>query len=100
MHPQPPASPNAVHPALNATQLVAETARQQWFAEAQTHPDVTVRRQALERWAQQPSQGLNPLTYALVDEDESVRTRAQELYEQQLAREATAAQPATPDTDR
>jgi hypothetical protein len=76
--------------------LAITAARQQWFAEARTNPDVTVRHQALELWAQQPSQDLDPLTYALVDEDESVRTRAQEIYEQQLAREATTAQPAAP----
>lgn len=75
-------------------------ARQQRFAEARAHPEVTVRLQALELWAEQPSQDLNPITYALVDEDESVRTRAQELFEQQLARETTTTQPAAPDTER
>jgi hypothetical protein len=52
-----------------------------------------VRLQALELWAQQPSDEIDPVTYALVDEDEQVRTRAQELYEQQLTREATRARP-------
>ena len=58
-----------------------------WFAELRESPDVTVRLQALEAWAQQPGTGIDPLTYALVDEDEAVRARAEELYEQQLARE-------------
>jgi hypothetical protein len=62
-------------------------ARERWYAEARESPDVTVRLQALEFWAQQRGDALDPLTLALVDEDESVRTRAQELYEQQLARE-------------
>ena len=47
--------------------------------------------QARARWAQQPGTGIDPLTFALVDEDEDVRTRAEELYEQQLAREEAAA---------
>ena len=41
-------------------------------------------------WAQQPGDRIDPLTYALVDEDEEVRARAEELYEQQLAREEEA----------
>jgi hypothetical protein len=51
----------------------------------------------LELWAEQPSEDLDPLTYALVDEDESVRTRAQEVYEQQLAREAASVVPSEQD---
>lgn len=53
-------------------------------------PDVTVRLQALETWAQRPDDQLDPVTYGLVDPDESVRQRAQELYEQQLRREVMA----------
>lgn len=68
-------------------------ARQLWFAEAREHPDVGVRLQALELWAQQPGDAVDPVTYALVDEDEQVRTRAQELWEQQLTQEAGATQP-------
>ena len=66
-------------------------AREMWFAERRESPDVTVRLQALEAWAQQPGTGIDPLTYALVDEDEAVRARAEALYEQQLAREEAAA---------
>ena len=36
---------------------------------------------------------MDPVTAALVDEDEQVRTWAQELYDQQLTREATRARP-------
>jgi len=49
-------------------------------------PDPSVRIRALETWAQHPGEDLNPATYALVDPDESVRTRAQELLEAVLAR--------------
>jgi hypothetical protein len=65
-------------------------ARELWFAELRESPDAPVRLQALETWAQQPGDTIDPLTYALVDEDEDVRARAEELYEQQLAREEEA----------
>jgi hypothetical protein len=55
------------------------------------HPDTQVRLQALQRWAEQgAATPLNPLTYALVDPDESVRARAQELVEHVLAAKAEA----------
>jgi len=68
-------------------------ARQLWFEEVRENPDVTVRLQALELWAEQPGDGIDPLTYALVDEDEQVRARAEELWEQQLTGEEEAASP-------
>ena len=78
-------------------QAIAEEARRQawdrWYAEAREHPEVGVRLMALELWAQQPSAAIDPVTAALVDEDEQVRTRAEALYDQQLTREATRAQP-------
>jgi hypothetical protein len=62
-----------------------------WLAELRESPDATVRLQALQHWAQQPGTGIDPLTFALVDEDEEVRTRAEELYAQQLAQEEATA---------
>ena len=62
-------------------------ARQRWFEAVRENPDVTVRLQALALWAEQPGDGLNPLTYALVDEDEQVRARAEALWEQQITQE-------------
>jgi hypothetical protein len=64
-----------------------------YFAEVREHPDVTVRLQALELWAEQPDHDIDPLTFALVDEDDQVRARAEELWEQQLTREEAATQP-------
>jgi hypothetical protein len=93
--PQPPSSRDAARPVPTEPDP-STAARQQWFTEARTQQDVAVRRQALELWAEQPSQNLDPVTYALVDEDESVRTRAQELYEQQLEREAAVVQLTVP----
>jgi hypothetical protein len=50
-------------------------------------PDVTVRLQALELWAEQLDDGIDPvtLTYALVDQGEQVR--AQEPSAGQLMQE-------------
>ena len=57
-----------------------------WLAQLLRDPDPNVRIQALDAWARQPGESLDPVTYALVDPDESVRARAQELLEQELVR--------------
>lgn len=73
-----------------ASAVAAEQATwRQWYETARESPDVPVRLQALEQWAQRPGDSLDPVTYGLVDQDETVRHRAQALYEQVLAREAT-----------
>lgn len=52
-------------------------------------PDKQVRLEALQRWAEQgAATPLNPLTQALVDADESVRAKAQELVERVWAAKA------------
>ena len=53
--------------------------------EALRDPDPGARIRGLEAWARQPGETLDPVTYALVDPDESVRARAQELLEEALA---------------
>ena len=57
-----------------------------WFMDARDAPDSVVRLSVLELWAQSPRESLDPVTYALVDPDESVRARAQDLLEETLAR--------------
>jgi hypothetical protein len=57
-----------------------------WLTELLHSPDPNVRIQGLDAWARNPSTSLDPVTYALVDPDEPVRARAQELFEQELAR--------------
>jgi hypothetical protein len=57
-----------------------------WLSEARNDPDPRVRLNAIEAWARNPTTSLDPVTYALVDPDESVRTRAQGLLEDALAR--------------
>ena len=57
-----------------------------WLAEMLHASDPNVRIQALDAWAQRPGESLDDVTYALVDPDESVRARAQEVLEQELAR--------------
>jgi len=62
-------------------------ARSSWDTEVHETPDVTVRLQALELWAEQLDDGIDPvtLTYALVDQGEQVR--AQEPSAGQLMQE-------------
>ncbi len=57
-----------------------------WLTEAIRDPDPNARIRALEAWERHPGENLNPLTYVLVDPDESVRARAQELLNEALAR--------------
>ena len=68
-------------------ELAQREARQQWLAELREHPEATVRLQALDLWAQQPGDDIEPVLEALGDEDEQVQARAEELWEQQLTRE-------------
>ena len=57
-----------------------------WIAQALDAPEVSVRLQALDTWAQQGAQApLDPLVAALDDEDDDVRTKAMEIIEQQWA---------------
>ena len=56
-----------------------------WLDELLHSPDPNVRVQGLDAWAQHPGASLDRVAYALVDSDEAVRTRAQELFEQELA---------------
>lgn len=57
-----------------------------WLAELLNDPDPQVRLQGLEAWARHPGETLDGVTNALVDPDESVRDRAQQLLEEALAR--------------
>ena len=56
-----------------------------WLAEMLHSTDPNVRVQGLDAWARHPGTSLDPVTYALVDPDESVRARAQALFDEALA---------------
>src|SRR6266404_7122107 len=86
---------NALHGGTASSNVTATSAPRDEYqtedlppglAELLHAPDPDVRIQTLDAWASQPSVSLDPLTYALVDSDESVRARAQELLEEALAR--------------
>lgn len=68
--------------------------RQQWLAELRAHPDAAVRLQALALWAEDPDDDLETVMEALEDDDEQVRTRAEEVWEGQLAQEEGASEQA------
>jgi len=61
----------------------------EWMAQKLNSPKVRVRLQALETWAQSAQPGaVDPLILAFEDKDERVRARAQQLLEQEWARQA------------
>jgi hypothetical protein len=90
---QTPASPTGTQqPDERADAECAQReARYNWGTEVWEHPDVTVRPQALELWAEQPDDEIDPVTYALVDQDE--QEWAQELWEEQFIQEVEADAP-------
>jgi hypothetical protein len=57
-----------------------------WLEAAREDPDPRVRLHAVETWAAKPGKTLDPATHAMVDPDETVRARAQQLFEEALAR--------------
>lgn len=62
-----------------------------WIAQALDAPEVSVRIQALDTWAQQGSQApLGPLVVALDDENDDVRAKAMEIIERHWAIEQAA----------
>jgi hypothetical protein len=94
--PKPAALPTVPSDEQTSADQAQQQARARWYAEMREAPEAGTRLYALDLWAQQPTAAIDPVTYALVDEEESVRTRAQELYEQHLVREA-APPPKNPD---
>ncbi len=50
-------------------------------------PDPRMRRFALEQWAREPTGSFDPVAAALVDPDESIRERAEQVFETALARQ-------------
>ncbi len=80
-------SPHATGPATQLTNQqnpAADTSS--WQEAAREDPDPRVRLHAIETWSQKPGDTLDPVTHALVDPDETVRVRAQQLFEDALAR--------------
>jgi len=63
----------------------------EWMAQKLNSPKVRIRLQALDTWAQSAPPGdVDPLILAFEDKDPRVRARAQQLIEQDWAREAEA----------
>lgn len=82
-----PVSAALAEPAPLPENLILPT----WIAQALNAPEVSVRLQALDMWAQQGAQApLDPLVVALDDEDDSVRAKAMTVIEQNWAIEQQA----------
>jgi hypothetical protein len=64
-----------------------QTGTPDWLGAAREDPDPRVRLHAIETWAVNPGNTFDPVTHALIDPDETVRARAQELFEEALERE-------------
>ncbi len=79
--------PNAIGSAAQTTNSQSQAAdNTSWQAVAREDADPRVRLHAVETWSQKPGNTLDPATHAMVDEDETVRARAQQLFEDALAR--------------
>jgi hypothetical protein len=58
----------------------------EWLTKAQNDPDPRIRLNAIRAWARDPTESLDPITYSLLDPDESVRAQAQKLLQDTVAR--------------
>ncbi len=59
----------------------------EWLIKAQNDPNPITRLNAIEAWARNPTDSLDPITYSLLDPDESVRAEAQRFLGEPLARQ-------------
>jgi Domain of unknown function (DUF4124) len=82
------ASPDTFPAAEARAKVVATPPKAELAALTAAHdsPDPAARLQVIEDWARGSPDSLDPVTYALVDPNESVRARAQELWEEALKR--------------
>jgi hypothetical protein len=80
----PTLPPAATHAPAMAGSLVATGPA--WPPAAMQDADPRMRRFALEQWAREPTESLDVVTAAMVDPDESIRERAEQVFEDVLAR--------------
>jgi len=57
-----------------------------WPPAEMQDPDPRLRRFALEQWARGPTEALDLVAAALIDPEESIRERAEQVFEEALAR--------------
>ncbi len=94
-NPQPKPAAQRVEPTVVAARAAVTAAADQpgqpaeaaapWPPAAMQDPDPRMRRFALEQWAREPTESLDLVTAAMVDPDESIRERAEQVLEQVLA---------------
>lgn len=85
-----PARESVIEPKRAATPAVeppsAQPAVVAWPPAEMQDPDPRMRRFALEQWAREPTESLDIVAAALVDPEESIRERAEQVFEEALAR--------------
>lgn len=77
-----PSQVTATRPSHARTAPLAES----WPPVEMRDPDPRMRRFALEQWAREPTESLDVVAAALVDPEESIRERAEQIFEDALAR--------------
>jgi hypothetical protein len=80
-------APVARYRSAPATEPAAVQAAAPWPPAEMQDPDPRMRRFALEQWAREPTGSFDPVAAALVDPDESIRERAEQVFETALARQ-------------
>lgn len=99
----PPASNHAPAPAVQEepAPLPEHLVLPAWIAQALDAPEISVRLQALDTWAQQGAQApLDPLVVALDDEDDDVRSKAMAIIERHWAVEQEQEQEPAPEAEK
>lgn len=66
--------------------IQAPQAERSWPVDVMQDPDPRVRRFALEQWARKPTESLDLVAAAMVDSEESIRERAEQVFEEALAK--------------
>lgn len=81
-----PSPAHAVPPPPTAAWKMVGPARTEapWPSVAMVSDDPRVRRTALEDWARNPTESLDLVTAAMVDPEESIRERAQQIFDNEM----------------
>lgn len=82
----PPPTPGDANAPAGGPARIVEQGASEWPVAILQNPDARVRRQALEEWARNPQRSLDGVSAMMVDADETIRERAQQIFEGAIAR--------------